>query len=120
MVTFLKGCNDSNGQGRLMIFTILGMVTIIGMKANDNPRDGCHPWDCLENFDHLEEGNLPRDGDHPKNGDHHRGGDHHRNGGCLRDFYHPQGCLLKFGSLESLVSTKNHIKCESVCLSACL
>ena len=46
---------------------------------------------------------LPRDGDHP------------RDGGRLMDFYHPQGCLLNFGSIESLVSTKNQIE-QSVSL----
>ena len=43
-VTFLKDCNNSKGQGRLMIFY--------------PPRDGDLPRD----------GNCPRDGD----GDHHR------------------------------------------------
>ena len=42
MVTFLKDCNDSKGQGRLMIFY--------------HPRDG----------------DLPRDGECPMEGDHHR------------------------------------------------
>ena len=69
--------------------------------ANDHPMDGGIPWDRLENFDHFGEGDLPRDGDHPKNGDHHRDGDHPRDGGCLRDFYHPKGWLLNFGSIES-------------------
>ena len=68
MVTFLKDCNDSKGQGRLMIFY--------------HPRDG----------------DLPRDGDHPKNGNHHRDGDHPRDYGCIRDFYHPKGWLPNFGS----------------------
>ena len=40
-------------------------------------------------------------GDHHKNGDHHRDGDHPRYGGCLRDFYHPNGWLLNFGSIDS-------------------
>ena len=87
--------------------TIIGMVAILGTVC----------------FDHLGEGNLPRDGDHPKNGDHHRGGDHHRDGGCLRDFYHPKGWLLNFGSVESSLSTKNrNLKSVtlSVCLSVCL
>ena len=52
-------------------------------------------------FDDLGEGDLPRDGDHPMNGDHHRGGDHPRDSGCLKDFYHPKGWLLNFGSVES-------------------
>ena len=89
MVTFLR------------IVRVPGIVTIICMMANDHPKDGCHPWTCLENFDHLGEGNLPRDGHHPKNGDQNMGGDHHRDGGCLRDFYHPMGWLLNFGSVES-------------------
>ena len=42
MVTFLKDCNDSKGQGHLMIFY--------------HPRDG----------------DLPRDGECPRDGDHHR------------------------------------------------
>ena len=70
-------------------------MTILGMV------DGDHLWDCLENFDHIGEVYLPRDGDHPKNGDHHRDGDHPRDGGRLRDFYHPKGWLLNFGSIES-------------------
>ena len=39
-------------------------------------------------------------GDHPMNSDHHRGCDHPRNSGCLRDFYHPKGWLLNFGSVD--------------------
>ena len=46
MVTFLKNCNDSKGQGRLMIF--------------DHPRDGDLPRD----------GDPPRDGGCPRDGDH--------------------------------------------------
>ena len=67
--------------------TILGMVAIIGAV-----------WRILTI---LERGHLPRDGDHPKNSDHHRGGDHPKDSGCLRDFYHPKGWLLNFGSIES-------------------
>ena len=29
------------------------------------------------------------------------GGGHPRDSGCLRDFYHPKGWLLSFGSVES-------------------
>ena len=68
--------------------TILGMVAILGAGR-------------LENFDHFGEGHLPRDGGHPKNSYHHRGGDHPRISGFLRDFYHPKGLLLNFGSVES-------------------
>ena len=42
MVTFLKDCNDSKGQGCLMIFY--------------------HPGDC----DLSEDGDFPRDGAHHK------------------------------------------------------
>ena len=42
MGTFLKDCNNSKGQGRLMI------------------------------FDHPGNGDLPRDGDYPCDGDHRR------------------------------------------------
>ena len=42
MVTFLKDCNDSNGQGRLRIFY------------------------------HSRDGDLPREGECPRDGDHHR------------------------------------------------
>ena len=77
MVTFLKDCNNSKGQGHLMIFdhprdgdlpkmvSALGMATIIGMMANDQSRDGGHPWDRLEDSDHFGEGDLHRDSDHP-------------------------------------------------------
>ena len=51
--------------------------------------DGGHPGDRLEDFDHFGED------------DHHRDGDHPREGGCLRDFYHPKGCLLNIWSVES-------------------
>ena len=81
------------------------MATIIGKMANDHPRDGGHPWDRLEDFDHFGEDDLPRDGDHhAKNADHHRDGNHPRDGGCLRDFYHPKGWLLKVkGAKDSFV-----------------
>ena len=46
--------------------------------------------------------------------------DHHRDCGHSRDFYHPKGCLLNFGSVESEVSTLDRAKCEFVCLSVCL
>ena len=81
------------------------------MMTDFHPRDGGHHWDCLEDFDHFGEVDLPRDGDHP------------RDGGCLREFNHPKGWLLYFGSIESEVSTKNQIKENvslSVCLSVCL
>ena len=80
--------------------TILGMATIVGMMTNDHLRDGGHSWGRLEDFEHFGEGDFPKDGDHPKNGDHHKGGDHPRDSGCLRDFYHPNGWLLNFGSIE--------------------
>ena len=103
MVSFLKDCNDSKGQGHLMIFD--------HHRDGDFPRDGdCprdsnhtnggHPGDRLEDFDHFGKGDLPRDGDPPKNGDHHRDGDHPKDGGCLID-YHPNGWLLNFGSVDS-------------------
>ena len=96
--------------------TVLKIATIIGMITNDHSRDSGHPLDCLEDFDNFWEANLPRDGDHPKNGD------HTRDGGRLKDFYHPKGWLLNFGSIESEVSTKNQIEqsvSDSVCLFAC-
>ena len=75
------------------------MVTVLG-KATIKMVDGGRPGDRLEDFDHFGEGDLPRDGDLPKNGNHHRDGDHPRDGGCLREFYHPKGLLLNFGSVE--------------------
>ena len=60
-----------------------------------HPREGGHPGYRRVYFDHLREGDHPRNGDHP------------RDGGRLRDFYHPKGWLLNFGSVESKVSTKN-------------
>ena len=73
--------------------TILGMATI--PMTNHHPNDGGHPGD------HFGKGDLPRDGDHPKNGEHPREGDHPRDCGCLRNFYHPKGWLLDFGSRHS-------------------
>ena len=67
-----------------MIF--LGMVAILGTV-----------WRVLT----ILGGDPPRDGDHPMNGDHRRDGNHPRDRGCLRDFYHPKGWLLNFGSVES-------------------
>ena len=64
------------------------MATIIGMMTNNHSRGGSHPWGCLEDFDHFREGDFPRGGDHP------------RDNGYLRDFYHPKGWLLNFGSIE--------------------
>ena len=55
----------------------------------------------LEDFDHFGEGDLPEDGYHPKNGDQHRDGDPPIDGGRLKDFYHPKGWLLNFGSIET-------------------
>ena len=71
------------------------------MMTNYHPRDGGHPWARLEDFDHFGEGNLPKDGDHPKNGDQCSDGDPPRDSGRLQDFYHPEGWLLNFGSIET-------------------
>ena len=73
--------------------------------------------------DFKGQGRLMIFGDHPKNGDHHWDGDHPRDGGCLRDFYHPKGWLLKVkGAKHSLGCSENKKfeKCEFVCLSVCL
>ena len=47
MVTFLKDCNDSKGQGCLIIFGD-------HPKNSDHHRDGDHPRDggCLRDFYH--------------------------------------------------------------------
>ena len=46
----------------------------------------------------------------PKDSDQHRDGDPPRHGGRLQNFYHPKGWLLNFGSIETIVSTKNQIE----------